>query len=66
MRGGIDITSMGVIKIREWFVKVSTTSLDSICVVMTHSKLGYTKVAFFVDEVKAHVYISSVTNNREG
>lgn len=63
MRGGIDITSMGVVQLKMWYVKVSTTSLDSICVVMTHCQLGYTKVAFFVDEIKAHEFISYTTNN---
>lgn len=60
---GFEITSLGVIRIRNWFVRVSTTSFDSICVVMTHQDLGLTQVGFFMDEIKAHKYIMTVASD---
>jgi len=58
---GFEITSLGVVLINDWYIRISTTTLDSICVVMTRKKDGYTKVAFFYDELIAHEFIKDVT-----
>lgn len=63
LKDGFDITSMGVVKIKNWYVRVSTTSLDSICVVMTHADYGLTNIAFFTDEIKAHQYITVIASD---
>ncbi len=60
----IEITSCEVIKIKDWFVRVSTTtSLDSICIVMLHQKTLFTNIAFFTDEILAHEYIKKIVSS---
>lgn len=60
---GCVITSLSTIRIKNWFVRVSTTSFDTICVVMCHVKTEDTRVAFFIDEIHAHNFIKAVTSD---
>ena len=57
-----DVTSCSVIKLKDWYVKVSTTSFNSICVILTHSETLYTTIAFFTDEIIAHTFITKTVN----
>ena len=59
---GFEITSLGTVRIKNWFLRASTTSLDTICIVMCHVKTEETRVAFFIDEVKAHSFIKQITD----
>lgn len=63
--GGFEITSLCTVKIKNWFVRVSTTSFETICVVMCHVKTDRTRVAFFIDEREAHSFIKNVSNEND-
>lgn len=62
---GLDLFSYENVPIKNWNVKVSVTSNDTILVIMTHRKTNNIQMAFFNDELRAHLYISGVVDGED-
>jgi len=55
---GLEILSVDPIKIDNWVIKASSSTLDSIFVVMVNIETGDTKTGFFSSEIDANLFIT--------
>lgn len=55
---GLEILSVDPIKIENWIIKASSSTFDSILVVMTHAETGEVQTGFFSSEMDANMFIT--------
>lgn len=55
---GVDIFSFDNVILKNWVIKASASSVDSILIVMRNIKTGEVITDFFTDEVKANDFIN--------
>jgi hypothetical protein len=59
---GLEILSVDPIRIENWIIKASSSTFDSIFVVMINVETGDTKTGFFSSEIDANLFITRWIN----